>query len=125
MRDVAGNALHIAQTRPIADDAMLDMILSQAVNGLVLGFLYVLIAIGLSIIFGMLGIVNFAHGAFFALGAYLRVCAAARNSAGRPSSLAPVLIGAIGMVVEMAADPAALRQGAAARPDPDLRARAA
>lgn len=37
---------------------MLDMILSQAVNGLVLGFLYVLIAIGLSIIFGMLGIVN-------------------------------------------------------------------
>ncbi|WP_283808769.1 ABC transporter permease subunit [Bradyrhizobium centrolobii] len=50
---------------------MLDMILSQAVNGLVLGFLYVLIAIGLSIIFGMLGIVNFAHGAFFAIGAYL------------------------------------------------------
>ena len=49
---------------------MLDMILSQAVNGLVLGGLYVLIAIGLSIIFGMLGIVNFAHGAFFALGAY-------------------------------------------------------
>ena len=42
---------------------MLDMILSQAVNGLVLGSLYVLIAIGLSIIFGMLGIVNFAHGA--------------------------------------------------------------
>jgi branched-chain amino acid transport system permease protein len=50
---------------------MLDMILSQAVNGLVLGFLYVLIAIGLSIIFGMLGIVNFAHGSFFALGAYI------------------------------------------------------
>ena len=49
---------------------MLDLILSQAVNGLVLGFLYVLIATGLSIIFGMLGVVNFAHGAFFALGAY-------------------------------------------------------
>ena len=43
---------------------MLDTILSQAVNGLVLGFLYVLIAVGLSIIFGMLGIVNFAHGSF-------------------------------------------------------------
>ena len=37
---------------------MLDLILSQAVNGLVLGFLYVLIATGLSIIFGMLGVVN-------------------------------------------------------------------
>jgi branched-chain amino acid transport system permease protein len=52
---------------------MLDILLSQAINGLVLGFLYVLIAIGLSIIFGMLGIVNFAHGAFFALGAYFAV----------------------------------------------------
>ena len=50
---------------------MLDIILSQAVSGLVLGGLYVLIAIGLSIIFGLLGIVNFAHGTFFTLGAYL------------------------------------------------------
>jgi branched-chain amino acid transport system permease protein len=49
---------------------MADLILSQIVNGLVLGGLYVLIAIGLSIIFGLLGIVNFAHGAFFTLGAY-------------------------------------------------------
>ena len=61
---------------------MLDMILSQAVNGLVLGFLYVLIAIGLSIIFGMLGIVNFAHGAFFAFGAYFALIAAIASSAG-------------------------------------------
>jgi len=46
---------------------VLDLVLSQLANGLVLGGLYVLIAIGLSIIFGLLGIVNFAHGAFFAL----------------------------------------------------------
>ncbi len=52
---------------------MLELILSQIVNGLVLGFLYILIAIGLSIIFGMLGVVNFAHGAIFALGAYFAV----------------------------------------------------
>ncbi|WP_353142446.1 branched-chain amino acid ABC transporter permease [Paracoccus sp. (in: a-proteobacteria)] len=52
---------------------MLELVLSQIANGLVLGFLYVLIAIGLSIIFGMLGIVNFAHGAIFALGAYFAV----------------------------------------------------
>ena len=49
---------------------MLDVVLSQVATGLVLGGLYVLIAIGLSIIFGLLGIVNFAHGNFFALGAY-------------------------------------------------------
>ena len=47
------------------------MFASQLMNGLVLGFLFVLIAVGMSIIFGMLGLVNFAHGAFFALGAYL------------------------------------------------------
>jgi branched-chain amino acid transport system permease protein len=52
---------------------MLELVLSQVANGLVLGFLYVLIALGLSIIFGMLGIVNFAHGAIFALGAYFAV----------------------------------------------------
>ena len=52
---------------------MLEAIVSQLANGLVLGGLYILIAIGLSIIFGLLGIINFAHGAFFALGAYIAV----------------------------------------------------
>ena len=49
---------------------MLDILVSQIANGLVLGFIYVLIAVGLSITFGLLGVINFAHGAFFALGAY-------------------------------------------------------
>ena len=69
---------------------MLDMLLSQAVNGLVLGFLYVLIATGLSIIFGLLGIVNFAHGAFFAIGAYLALTLAhAIRLAGRAARADP------------------------------------
>jgi branched-chain amino acid transport system permease protein len=79
---------------------MLDTILSQAVNGLVIGFLYVLIAVGLSIIFGMLGIVNFAHGAFFAVGAYLAFVLA-RDFGWTAALLAPVLTGAIGVLVEM------------------------
>ena len=79
---------------------MLDIILSQAVNGLVLGFLYVLIAVGLSIIFGMLGIVNFAHGAFFAIGAYL-VLALTAQFGWWAALLAPPIAGAIGVVVEI------------------------
>jgi branched-chain amino acid transport system permease protein len=79
---------------------MLDMIISQAANGLVLGFLYVLIAIGLSIIFGMLGIVNFAHGSFFAIGAYLALVLA-RDFGWPAALLSPIIVGAIGMVVEM------------------------
>jgi branched-chain amino acid transport system permease protein len=45
--------------------------LSQIVNGIGLGMLYFLLAVGLSIIFGLLHFVNFAHGAFYLLGAYL------------------------------------------------------
>ena len=79
---------------------MLDMIVSQAANGLVLGFLYVLIALGLSIIFGMLGIVNFAHGAFFATGAYLALVLN-REFGWAAALLAPVIAGLISMLVEV------------------------
>ncbi|MBN3801455.1 branched-chain amino acid ABC transporter permease [Paraburkholderia sp. Ac-20336] len=78
---------------------MLELLLSQVANGLVLGFLYVLIAIGLSVIFGMLGIVNFAHGAFFALGAYFAVTL--QQQFGWPAVVfAPLLAGLVGVVVE-------------------------
>ncbi|OUM00130.1 branched-chain amino acid ABC transporter permease [Variovorax sp. JS1663] len=78
---------------------MLDAILSQAVNGLVLGFLFVLVSIGLSLVFGLLGIVNVAHGAFFALGAYFALTLQARF--GWPAVvLAPLGVGLVGMVVE-------------------------
>jgi len=78
---------------------MLDLVLSQTVSGLVLGGLYVLIAIGLSIIFGLLGIVNFAHGTFFTLGAYLALTLYGRF--GWPAVvLSPLLVGGIGMVAE-------------------------
>src|SRR6516162_6311892 len=78
---------------------MTELIISQVVNGLVLGFLYVLIAIGLSIIFGMLGVVNFAHGVFFALGAYFAL--SLRDSVGPWAIvLAPIFVGAAGVLIE-------------------------
>ena len=48
----------------------LALLLSQLFNGLALGALLALVASGLTIIFGTLGFVNFAHGALFAFGAY-------------------------------------------------------
>lgn len=45
--------------------------LFQIVNGIGLGMIYFLIAVGLSITLGLLGFVNFAHGIFYMLGAYL------------------------------------------------------
>jgi branched-chain amino acid transport system permease protein len=78
---------------------MTELIISQVVNGLVLGFLYVLIAIGLSIIFGMLGVVNFAHGVFFALGAYFALTLQ-DNIGPWAIVLAPFGVGVLGMLIE-------------------------
>ncbi len=76
-----------------------EVLLSQLASGLVLGGLYVLIAIGLSIIFGLLGIVNFAHGVFFTLGAYFALTL--YQYFGWPAViLAPIGVGAIGMIAE-------------------------
>ncbi len=56
----------------------MDQILLQILNGLDKGSAYALIALGLTLIFGTLGVVNFAHGALFMLGAF---CTVALNSA--------------------------------------------
>ncbi|MBP2228751.1 branched-chain amino acid ABC transporter permease [Azospirillum agricola] len=79
---------------------MIETLIPQIVNGLVLGFLYVLIAVGLSIIFGLLGVVNFAHGAFFALGAYFALTLY-KWFGWWAVPLAPLLVGLLGMAVEL------------------------
>ncbi len=52
---------------------MLIEILEQVLNGLLAGAYYLLIALGLTLIFSLGGLVNLAHGAFYALGAYFAV----------------------------------------------------
>lgn len=49
---------------------MTTLVLQGLINGLVLGLIYALIGIGLNIVFGVLRVVNFAHGEFIVLGAY-------------------------------------------------------
>jgi branched-chain amino acid transport system permease protein len=48
----------------------MNVYLLQVINGIGIGMIYFLLAVGLSIIFGLLRFVNFAHGAFYVLGAY-------------------------------------------------------
>ena len=50
---------------------MLIVFLQQAVNGIILGCIYALIALGLSLIFGILETANFAHGEFYMIGAFI------------------------------------------------------
>lgn len=50
------------------------MVVTQVLNGLTIAAIYILLAAGLTIVFGLQGIVNVAHGVFYMLGAYLAVC---------------------------------------------------
>jgi len=52
-----------------------DQLLQHLVNGLVLGGTYALLGIGLTLIFGLMNVVNFAHGEFYTLGAYVTFAA--------------------------------------------------
>jgi branched-chain amino acid transport system permease protein len=69
-------------------------------NGLVLGALYVLMALGLSIIFGMIGVINFAHGALFTLGAYAAFQVKGALGFAGTVVAAPLLVGVLGMLIE-------------------------
>ena len=73
----------------------------QLVSGLALGALYALLAIGLSLIFGMLTVVNFAHGAFFMVGAFLGVYFQTLTGSFLLSLvITPVVVGLVGLATE-------------------------
>jgi len=75
-------------------------LLEQVINGLLSGGYYLLIALGLSMIFSLGGIVNLAHGAFYALGAYFAIEISAVWGFGSAIVISPVLVGLIGIVFE-------------------------
>ena len=75
-------------------------LLEQVVNGLVLGGYYLLIALGLSLIFSVGGVVNLAHGAFYALGAYASLEIARRLGFGAAVALSPVAVALLGLLFE-------------------------
>jgi branched-chain amino acid transport system permease protein len=75
-------------------------LLEQVVNGLVLGGYYLLIALGLSLIFSVGGIVNLAHGAFYALGAYIAVTLTQYLGFGPAVIVSPVAVALLGILFE-------------------------
>lgn len=78
----------------------LIFIAQQVVNGLLLGSYYLLIALGLSIIFSLGGIVNLAHGAFYAIGAYLIVFLGDQIGYGLAFVVSPIAVAILGMLIE-------------------------
>lgn len=78
-----------------------SLIALQLVTGVALGAVYALLAVGLSLIFGMLTVVNFAHGALFMVGAFLGVYFQALTGSFLLSLvITPLAVGSIGLVCE-------------------------
>jgi len=77
-------------------------LVTQMFNGLVIGMILVLIALGLSIIFGMLGVINFAHGDLLLVGTY--VAWATTTTTGRlliGIAAAVIVVAALGAAIEL------------------------
>lgn len=92
----------LRQTRSVPDKGhpLLTLFIQQVLNGLLDGVYYLLIALGLSLIFSLGGIVNLAHGAFYAIGAYLTIVLAPHIGFGGAIIASPVLVALIGIVIE-------------------------
>ena len=78
----------------------LVFLLEQVLNGLLMGGYYLLLALGLSLIFSLGGVVNLAHGAFYALGAYLSVELTKHVGFSGALIISPLLVGLLGVLFE-------------------------
>lgn len=82
-------------------DLTFNLVAQQVFTGLALGAIYVLVAVGISLIFGMLTVVNFAHGAFYMVGAYVGAHLYGLTGSFLLSLVVtPLVIGTIGMAAE-------------------------
>jgi branched-chain amino acid transport system permease protein len=80
----------------------LQAFLGQLLLGLVNGSFYAMLSLGLAVIFGLLGIVNFAHGALYMVGAYVAYLLVEHLGLGFWWALvvAPLVVGALGVLIE-------------------------
>jgi branched-chain amino acid transport system permease protein len=76
------------------------IVIEQILNGLLVGSYYIVLSLGLSLIFSLGGVVNLAHGAFYALGAYFAYEVQRRLGFGGAVVLAPVGVALVGIAIE-------------------------
>lgn len=79
---------------------MSQLVLFNVFNGLVIGAFYALMALGLSLILNLSGVINFAHGGFLAIAAYLAYALAPRLGFWGGLVVAPLLTAVLGLLVE-------------------------
>lgn len=79
---------------------MLELVVFSLLNGLVFGLLLFMLSSGLTLIFGMMGVLNFAHAGFYMLGAYLGFSVTQQVGFGTALVVVPVVVGLLGALVE-------------------------
>jgi len=79
---------------------MTQLILFNTFNGLIIGAFYVLMALGLSLILNLSGVINFAHGGFLAVGGYLAYSLAPYIGFWGALVIAPALTACLGVAIE-------------------------
>ena len=79
---------------------MFELVFFSLLNGLVFGLLLFMLSSGLTLIFGMMGVLNFAHAGFYMLGAYFGYAMSRAIGFGPALVLAPLSVGALGVLVE-------------------------
>lgn len=79
---------------------MFELVVFSLLNGLVFGLLLFMLSSGLTLIFGMMGVLNFAHAGFYMLGAYFGFTLSRLLGFGPALVVAPVLVGGLGALVE-------------------------
>lgn len=79
---------------------MTQLILYNVFNGLIIGAFYALMALGLSLILNLSGVINFAHGGFLAIGAYIAYTLMPHIGFWGALLIAPLLTALIGIAVE-------------------------
>jgi branched-chain amino acid transport system permease protein len=79
---------------------MTQLVVFSVLNGLVFGLLLFMLSSGLTLIFGMMGVLNFAHASFYMLGAYVAYTLGMRLGFWPALVLAPLLVGLLGALVE-------------------------
>jgi len=77
--------------------------LSFIMNGLVLGLIFAVVALGFTLILGMMQVVNFTHGILFAFGAYFAFTLQKYIGFGWSLILSPIIVGLLGLILERSA----------------------
>ncbi len=84
----------------IVVERMTQLLLFNVFNGLIVGAFYALMALGLSLILNLSGVINFAHGGFLAIGAYIAYALIPYIGFWGALLVAPFLTAVIGLLVE-------------------------